>query len=265
MLKKLLTFMTCLLFLSSITSAAITYFGSASTPADNGSNVGNPVIVTPPGSMLTGDIVILCVQSTWTSSGQAITISEAGGQSWNTGTQINQETFYHGRMFWCEFDGVWDANPSATVVGTTCDSAVMHVFRPGSGDFDLDVAEVVAGYAAPDDPFTVTITGITTNTNGALVFAWWGSTDDNTWDTLTGGWTTPGSAQYRNTASSDGSLTHAYQIKETAGATGNVSKNQATNGGDYGGRFIIAFKEVGGNGAPTENAIFYGANFGGKE
>jgi hypothetical protein len=74
----------------------------------------------------------------------------------------------------------------------------------------------------------------------------WTSTDDNTWSapTGTGVWTTPGSDQYRNTSGSDQSQTHAYKVMTIAGATGIVSKNQATLGGDAGARLIIAFRAV---------------------
>ncbi len=38
---------------------SITYFGSASTPADGGTNTTNPTVVTPPGGMLAGDLVLM--------------------------------------------------------------------------------------------------------------------------------------------------------------------------------------------------------------
>ncbi len=77
---------------------------------------------------------------------------------------------------------------------------VMHVFRPSntSSVWQVDVAQVSGIYAAPAAPRTVTIPGITTITDGALVFAAWASSDNNTWGSLTAGWSTPGSAQYRN-------------------------------------------------------------------
>jgi hypothetical protein len=129
---------------------------------------------------------------------------------------------------------------------TNSNTVVMHVFRPSntSSVWQVDVAQVSGNFAAPSSPYTVTIPGITTITDGALVFATWASTDDNTWGSLTAGWSTPGSAQYRNTSGSDQSQTHAYKVMAIAGASGNVSKNQATLGGDAGARLIIAFKAV---------------------
>ena len=221
----------------------ITYFGSASTPADNGTNTTNPTAVTPPGSMQAGDFVLMIAQSR-TSSG-TLAISNAGGQSWTSETQQNQ-TNCRIRLFWCRFNGTWTANPSVSFGSTINHIVVMHVFRPSntSSVWQVDVAQVSGNFSAPPAPRTVTIPGITTITDGALVFAAWASSDDNTWGSLTGGWSTPGSAQYRNTSGADASQTHAYKVMATAGASGNVSKNQATLGGDAGARLIIAFKAV---------------------
>ena len=222
---------------------SIAYFGSASTPADNGTNTADPTAVTPPGGMQAGDLVLMIAQQRGT--GATLAISQAGGQSW-TAQAAQSQTNCTIRLFWCRFNGTWSANPSVDFSGTTCNSVVMHVFRPSntSSVWQVDVAQVSGTFAAPPAPRTVTITGITTITDGALVFAAWATADDNTWGTLTAGWSTPGSAQYRNTSGSDQSQTHAYKVMATAGASGNVSKNQATLGGDAGAYLIIAFKAV---------------------
>jgi hypothetical protein len=228
---------------------SIAYFGSASTPADAGSNTTTPTVVTPPGGMQAGDLVLMIAQSR--SSWETLDISEAGGQSWTSEAQQDQ-TNCRIRLFWCRFNGTWTANPSVSFSwwfwGFTR-TVVMHVFRPSntSSVWQVDVAQYSNNFPAPSPPRTVTIPGITTITDGALVFATWASSDDNRWDSLTGGWTTPGSAQYRNNpagGSNDQSQTHAYRIMATAGATGNVSKNQAIVGGDAGAYLIIAFKAV---------------------
>ena len=225
---------------------SISYFQSASTPADNGTNTANPTAVAPPAGMQAGDLVLMVAQQRGT--GATLTISQAGGQSW-TAEAAQSQTNCTIRLFWCRFNGTWSANPSVNFSGTTCNTVVMHVFRPSntSSVWQVDVAQVSGNFAAPASPYTVTIPGITTITDGALVFAVWASTDDNTWGSLTGGWSTPGSAQYRNTQGSSGSRasqTHAYKVMTTAGASGNVSKNQATNGPDAGAYLIIAFKAV---------------------
>ena len=222
----------------------IDYYGSASTPADNGTNTANPTAVTPPGGMQAGDLVLMMAQARANSG--TIAISQAGGQSWTSETQQNQ-TLCRIRLFWCRFNGTWSANPSVSMGTTNCNTVVMHVFRPSntSSVWQADVAQVSNNFASPPAPnSTVTIPGITTITDGALIFATWATADDNTWGSLTGGWSTPGSAQYRNTSGSDQSQTHAYRVMTTAGASGNVSKNQATLGGDEGAYLIIAFKAV---------------------
>jgi hypothetical protein len=222
---------------------AITYFGSASTPADNGTNITDPTVVTPPGSMLAGDLVLMIAESR--DSTATLAISNTGGQSWTSETQQNQ-TNCRIRLFWCRFNGTWTANPSVSFGNTNPHIVVMHVFRPSntSSVWAVDVAQVSGNYAAPGGAHTVTIPGITTITDGALVFAAWASSDNNTWGSLTAGWSTPGLAQYRNSSGNDQSETHAYKVMATAGASGNVSKNQATLGGDAGAYLIIAFKAV---------------------
>ena len=227
---------------------AITYFGSASTPADNGSNAADPTAVAPPAGMQAGDLVLMIAQQRTT--GATLTIFQAGGQVWTTEAAQSQ-TNCTIRLFWCRFNGAWGANPSVNFSAATCNTVVMHVFRPSntSSVWEVDVAQVSGNFAAPAFPnYTVTIPGITTITDGALVFATWASRDDNTWGSLTAGWTTPGSAQYRNLAGTDQSQTHAYRGipaavgMPIAGATGNVSKNQVLNAPDLGAYLIIAFR-----------------------
>ena len=220
---------------------SITYFASASTPPDRSSNTTNPTVVTPPGGMLAGDLVLMIGESR--ASSGTLAISSAGGQTWTSGTQVNQ-TNCRIMLFWCRFNGTWSANPSVSFGNTNQHIVVMHVFRPSNASsvWQVDVPQVSASYAAPGGAHTVTIPGITTITDGALVFAAWASSDDNTWGALTAGWSIPGLAQYRN--NSNLSQTHAYRVMATAGASGNVSKNQATLGGDAGAYLIIAFKAV---------------------
>ena len=221
---------------------SINYYNSASTPADNGTNITDPTVVTPPSSMQLGDLVIMQGRSRATAG--TIAISATGGQTWNVTTQRNQSSC-RTRVFWCVFNGTWSANPSISFGSALCNTAVMHVFRPPATNFTwlLDVAESGGVYAAPTTPFTVTIPAITTQAQNALVVAFWASADDNTWGSLTAGWNMLGSNQYRNTSGSDGSQSFAYKF-QTKGTTGTVSKNQATLGGDAGTYGILAFKAV---------------------
>jgi len=224
---------------------AITLFGTASSPTDNGTAAADPTVITPPASMQKGDLVFMTAVARTSSITPAI--SQAGGQTW-TSLNVRNQTFNSARSFWCVFNGTWTANPSVSFGATTNNSVRMLVYRPNSGvlaTWSIDVAEVSGVYAAPGaSPWTVTITGITTITNGALVIAGWTSADDNTWGSLTAGWNAFTPAQVRNLAGSDTSITHAWFIDAVAGATGNVAQNQATVGGDAGTRIIIAFLET---------------------
>jgi len=223
---------------------SIAYFGYANTPPDNQTNTANPTAVTPPAGMLAGDLVLMTAVSR--DSSATLNISNAGGQSWTAENQENQ-TNCRIRLFWCRFSGTWSANPSVSFGTNNPHIVVMNVFRPSNASsvWQVDVPQVSGNYAAPPAPNrTVTIPGITTNTDGALVFAYWGSQDNNTWGNLTTGWTNPGLAQYRNSSGNDQSETFAYRIMATAGATGDVSKDQTGGGSDRGAYLIIAFKAV---------------------
>jgi len=223
---------------------AIILFGSASNPADNGTGTTDPVVITPPGSMQTGDLVFVTVCFSGTSG--TLTVSQAGGQSWTSLTTRNQ-TRNRTRSFWCIFNGTWSASPSWTGSGTANVIARMLVFRPNGGvtsTWAIDVAEASAVYAAASP---VIIAQITTLTNGALVIAGWTSADDNTWGSLSGSthtFTALTPAQVRNTSGTyQQSQTHAWMIDAAAGVTGTVQQAQATNGNDAGTTIIIAFKE----------------------
>ena len=223
---------------------AITLFGTASSPADNGTAAADPTIVTPPSSMQKGDLVFMTAVARTSSITPAI--SQAGGQTW-TSLNVRNQTFNSARSFWCVFNGTWTANPSVSFGATTNNSVRMLVYRPNSGvlaTWSIDVAEVSGVYAAPSTPFTVTITGITTITAGALVLAGWTSADDNTWESLTAGWNAFTPSQVRNLAGSDTSITDAWMIKASPGSTANVAQNQVASAGDAGTKTIIAFKEI---------------------
>jgi hypothetical protein len=176
-----------------------------------------------------------------------LNISNNGGQNWTVQAQQNQ-TLCRIRLFWCGFNGAWTANPSVSFSGANAPhTVVMHVFRPSntSSVWQVDVAQAAGNYAAPGGAHTVTIPGITTITDGALVFATWASTDNNQWGAPAPAlWTNAGANQYRNSSGNQQSQTHAYRVMTIAGATGNVSKNQTTVGGDAGAYLIIALKAV---------------------
>lgn len=230
---------------------AITYFGTASTPADNGSDTNQAQTVTPPVSLLAGDLLVVCIDIRYTDAfsfgGDSIDFTTTGGQTWYKIDYANATTLASVWVYACRFNGTLAANPVIdngfySTFPMTC---VMHVIRPSDTGkiMDIDVMPKNGTFTAGTTPFTKTITGITTLNPGAIVLAMWVSSDDNTWDSLTAGWTVAGSAQYRNLGGSDSSMTFAYQIFASAGATGNVSKNQATLGGDAGATIIMSFYE----------------------
>ena len=137
---------------------AITYFNSASTPADNGTSTGTPIAVTPPGSMVTGDLVVMFGYYRGNST---IAVSATGGQTWSTAmasTNSGGSTISY-FVTWCRYNGTWGANPSLSfsTSSTNC-NVVMHVFRPTTGTnvWALEATTANVDRAAPATPFAVT-------------------------------------------------------------------------------------------------------------
>jgi hypothetical protein len=232
---------------------AITFFGVASTPADSATatNTADPTAVTPPGSMLSGDLVVMYGQR----RGAGLpSISNAGGQSWTTLSQDISGTATLGvTCFTCIFNGTWSVNPSISYGATTCNTAVMLVFRPSAGSkFVLDPTTnelattangSLADFAAAASK---TWNGYATQATSSVAVAAWFTDDDNTWGTLTGsGWSkTSLSAQYRNTSGSDQSCTFAYNIQSSMVTLANVTQTELTLGNDGGCGHIIVFYET---------------------
>ena len=230
-----------------------TLFGQSQSPADGAAAVqsGPIVTVTPPASMTAGQLVVVAVSYRGAAT-VILRVNNSGGQAWSQSRSPdgNPVTL---RLFWCTFNGTWDANPSfkEQAGGTLAMSAWMHVFTPGTGNFWVpNTGPNIATYVAGSTPFTKTINGITTVTKHGsqshVAFAAWVSGDDNTWGTLAGtNWSKAGlTAQLRNTIGNDCSMTTAYQIQTASGATNNVSQNQASLGGDPGATIIMSFTEV---------------------
>lgn len=222
------------------TVANITVVGSASSPADNGTQAGPTRTVTPPAGLVAGDLVIIVAAY----RGNAIlNISNTGGQTWTALTQVASGTTNNSRMFYAIYNGTWSANPSVTVnSGTLALTVVMHVFRNVDPTSVVEVAQVAGTFTAPASPYNVTVPGITTLNDGSMVFASVVTIDDNTWGIQTAGWSNPGLAQYRNLSGSDISIATAYKIVSPAGASGDLVIRQLTLGGDAGSRRVIVFK-----------------------
>ncbi len=218
---------------------AITLFGVASTPADNGSSATDPTVVTPPANMQAGDLVVM-IGHRRAASG-TLSISQAGGQSWTTlANNVANTTVV--RYFWCVFNGSWTADPSVTMGATLCNLVQMLVFRPDAGyTWQADVALAYTSVATPSSPFTVTRNGITIASNSVAI-AGFHTIVAITWSSFTGaGWSKTGlSAQYRNTAGSDSTDSYGYFIG--SGATGNVSQNESSAAA--GQTAILSFTEL---------------------
>lgn len=239
--------------------AAPTFFGVATNPADNGT-LAEPqtgATLTPPASMLNGDLVIIRLYNESGSAGDGLQLNNTGGQTWTSDT-TNESYSYSGsaaghRLYWCTFNGTWSANPTFDLpskAGTRGGGAQMLVFRPDSTSKIWNVDPSAGGgvnwspYTAPISPFTVT-SGVTyTPTNDDTVtLVGWCSDDDNTWGNMTAtGWSKTGlGAQYRNLGGSDLSTTYAYNLKGTTSALVNVSQDQLSLGGDAGSYFVVTF------------------------
>lgn len=220
----------------------ITYFGSASVPSDNGSNIVAPITLTPPANMVLGDLVI--VFCTTRNDDTVFDMGVAtGGQTWTALSTMLPIGTASSRVFWCRFNGTWTGNPSFgfSTAESTVHSAVMHVFRPTvpQNSWTLE------GESTPalDNTNPITIAGRTTTHLATLSIGFWMSDNAATFSGLTGtDWINLGNAQYRNTGGSDTSTSYAYKVQLEAGPTGSVAKTQSITG--FGYQNILTFYEV---------------------
>jgi hypothetical protein len=216
---------------------AITLFGSASVPTDNGTNTTNPTAFSNPpvGSMVAGDLVF--VYAYCRTSSATIAVSNSGGQSWTSGTsQSSANATLSANFFWCIYNGTWSAAPSFSFGATINNNVVMLVFRPTSGSNTWAVDSGQTGsFVDRAAALSFIITGWTPSNASTVSIGVWNSDDDNTWGTLVGAqWSkTSLSAQFRNTSGNDTSSTFAYCIRTSSGGTGNVAQSQSTSDGGF--------------------------------
>lgn len=250
MLKRIFTMLA---FFAALSLSAQTYFGQASTPADNGTNSTSVVSVTPPASMAAGDLVILACQARF--NGTTVVVDNTGGQTWQFVNAAVAGTNHTLRLIWCRFNGAWAADPSISFGSALSTTVSMHVFRPGtaSNTWMIDRAPEWAVYAAPANPFTVTRPGQTSVGNNVVALSVLLSTDDNTWVEVPSDWELSG-VQYRNQGGLDQSHVVGYRILAAAGtASTDFSCRQSSLGGDNGSHIIVLFQEV-----PITNRGFFG-------
>lgn len=220
-----------------------TFFGQTSVPLDGAAttNATTTITLTPPASMLAGDLVVVYLQQRGTAT---FTVGVTGGQTWTSVGRNIGTTNVAFDSFWATFNGTWAANPRFDFSAGTCTSAVMIVFRPNDSANVWATEQIATTNAAA--AATITVTGVTPANAPNVTVASWMTADDNTWGTLTGtNWTKTGlSAQYRNTSGTDQSSTYAYQLQNTAAATNNVAQTQLTLGNDATAWRRITFYEV---------------------
>lgn len=227
---------------------AFTYFGSASNPSDNGSASGT-VAVTPPASMVAGDLAILIAVQGTPGGVSPIGLSDAGGQSWTAVLGDNVQIESSGvatKLWFCRFNGTWSASPACETTSGSL-TVVLHVFTPtaAKNSLFLDLRSSNTVFSLPGVGVPITCPGRTTLSPNAVVIACWIAGDNPTW-TFGGeaGWSLLGNAQYRNsTASYNSSLSSAYYLQASPGATGDVTNTQGSLNRSAGYTVSFAVKE----------------------
>lgn len=247
------TLILALLLMARITYSQ-SYFASASTPADNGTNATSVVEITPPGSMVAGDLVVLVGQSRAATSAITMALTN-GGQTWqDVGLNIAGTT-HSAKIYWCRYSGSWANNPQVEFASANSTTVSMHVFRPSAGanTWGLDQLGATTTYVAPTGPpYLHNISGQTTVSDDVVAIYVDFSTDDNTWAKSAGTATVVSSAQYRNLGGNDISHAVYYEVFPTGGtATGNLRMEQTALGPDAGATAVVLFKEY----TPTNKGI----------
>ncbi len=227
-----------LLLFAAPSYAAITFRCDLATPTDNGTlsdATGNITVDKDAGCLSTaqsGDLVI--IQVVQRDGNPTITVGTSGGQSWTAEAINSPGASVSGYVFWARFNGTWSADPvfSSTANFGGAISAIAMVYIPtnAANTWAVDVAQSL-GSATPTTPFDVTATGQTAVAASTITGVCWFLTNSTatTWTLQTGGWTNPNSeAQWRNQQGTDTSVSCAYKINTSAGATGNVANRQGT-------------------------------------
>ncbi len=207
-----------------VVASTITYFASASNPADNGTLTStSPVTITPPGSMTAGMFVVMI--GSVRSGASAIDISATGGQTWTARTIVDAASNRF-RIFYCEYNGTWAADPSIAFSIAATVTVMMHVFQSSKPipfwQFDADGTDGNA-FLRP---------ALTTVKFSTVAIAAWQITANNTFGAVTGSnWATLGSAQYRNLGGSDTTMAFAYKLIAAPTSTGTVDRTSASSTG----------------------------------
>jgi hypothetical protein len=178
-----------------------------------------------------------------------LVVSEAGGQSWTqSGTQLNDGNL-RTAMFWCIFDGTWDATPVFSISGASdTDNAILLsvlAWSPdtfSSGDpMDVDMGDGGSHSAAT----TYQIPTWNTATDNAMAFNVWITEDNNTISSIQAGWSGVDSGNVWRVTTTTG-LLHCitYKRMPSAGAVGTWDGEQS--GSDPGHAIYFAIKPAAG-------------------
>lgn len=210
-----------------------TFFAVTTSPSDNGA-LDDTVAreIAPPSGMQVGDLVIVTVGDR--SGTEVMSVDTTGGQSWTTESPQDDGSPAMG-VFWCRFNGTWTTNPKFIATGKFGSAfiLVMTVYRPSvsSNTWSTDVAQTEGNTANPlPSPYDATVPSRTVSANSVTQVVW-GVGAARVFALQTAGWSNPGGlTQIRNTTGSDATLSIAYRIMSTAGATGAVTNRQTTSG-----------------------------------
>jgi hypothetical protein len=226
----------------------ITFFGVASAHTDNSGYTTDPSTLTPPPSMLAGDLVIL-ISSCRETTPYAPAINNGGGQAWSSLAISGGAPAVSSKVFYCTFNGTWSANPSINNNSTaTCRDLQMIAFRPTTS---IGVNWVVHVASTRTEWIQDTVNPIVASESGQAVARpsvqicfWHKSTSNGTISTLTGtGWTQAGSQQYRNPSGVSKTIAYAYNIRQGQGSAISTSKSITAGTNNQGYSYMVTFAE----------------------
>lgn len=217
---------------------ALTYRGGFANPTDGGSTTGSTITLNPaslPNAAVTGDIVVMVISGR-RAAGSTASVTTDGGQAWSE-TEDFTSAPKAIAVYWCVFDGTWDASPVVTYTGTSSNnSGFMFVVQSsvaGTWSFDGEVA--AANNATPSGPpFMGVCTGRTPGGQPSFTLAAFMMGTEATFGTAPAGWTSTEVAQYRNLAGVGNSMSFLYQIQDsTTDPTGNAEREMLTLESSY--------------------------------
>src|SRR5262245_47718078 len=225
---------------------AISWVGSTTIPADNGSQAGPTcTFANPPISgMATDDVVVVFML--YRNAGITFSVATTGGQSWTGQTDLSGQSL-SSNVFLARFNGTWTAAPAfqnsgGGSLGLTC---YLVVFRGIDPTTPLDVTPVSSTFGSPSSPFDVTNSRMTVARSDTEVLYFWASSDDNTWAVQSGG-LIQNESQIRNLQGNDTSVSFGFkEFFGGPGASGAAVNRQMTLGGDAGHLWTLALRATG--------------------